>query len=209
MIPARTRRISRREFLQTASACCGILAVSLQARDAAAGWDSVAKILGRIRPPVFPQRDINITRYGAAEDGITDCSEALRQAIDACTQVRGRPRHRAGRRFPDRTHSSAQPCKPASCRRRQTAIHSGPRPVSSRRVHALGRRGMHELLPLHLCIPTGEHRSNRIREYSMARQTTNTGGIGPAVHFSAAAVKNRTRWRHAAGFLKWGKTIHR
>ena len=85
----RTRRISRREFLQAASAGCGILAVSLQARGAVAGWDSVAQILGRIRPPVFPQRDFDITRHGAAGDGITDCSEAMRKAIDACTRSGG------------------------------------------------------------------------------------------------------------------------
>jgi polygalacturonase len=84
-----TWRISRREFLRTASVGCGILAVSLQARDAVAGWDNVAKILGRIRPPVFPQRDYNIILYGAAGNGITDCSEALRQAIDACTRSGG------------------------------------------------------------------------------------------------------------------------
>jgi polygalacturonase len=84
-----TRSISRREFLQAASAGFAILAVSLHARDAVAGWDSVAQILGRIRPPVFPQRDINITRHGAVGDGITDCSEALRQAIDACTRSGG------------------------------------------------------------------------------------------------------------------------
>ncbi len=89
MMQARTRRISRREFLQAASAGCGILAVSLQARDAVAGWDSVTKILGRIRPPVFPQRDFDITRHGAAGDGITDCSEALRQALDACARSGG------------------------------------------------------------------------------------------------------------------------
>ena len=63
--------------------------MSLQARGAVAGWDSVAQILGRIRPPVFPQRDFNITRHGAAGDGITDCSEAMRQAIDACTRSGG------------------------------------------------------------------------------------------------------------------------
>ena len=51
-------------------------------------WAEVAEILRRIRPPTFPNRNFDITRYGAVAGGQRDCTEAFRRAIDAC--------HRAG-----------------------------------------------------------------------------------------------------------------
>lgn len=56
--------------------------------DAADPWDRVPIILRRIVPPTFPARVFPITDYGAAGNGIRDCSEAFRRAIEAC--------HRAG-----------------------------------------------------------------------------------------------------------------
>src|SRR4030042_5598434 len=47
-------------------------------------WDQVPVILGRIVPPVFQQLDFNITNYGAAGNGTTDCTEAFKSAITAC-----------------------------------------------------------------------------------------------------------------------------
>ncbi|MGW1979641.1 glycoside hydrolase family 28 protein [Streptomyces sp. NPDC001889] len=51
-------------------------------------WDRVPAILARIRPPRFPRRRFDITRYGAVGDGTTKNTGAFRAAITAC--------HRAG-----------------------------------------------------------------------------------------------------------------
>jgi polygalacturonase len=53
------------------------------------GWERVPKILDRIRPPNFPRRDFPVTRYGAVADGTTDCTDAFRRAIAACTAAGG------------------------------------------------------------------------------------------------------------------------
>ena len=53
------------------------------------GWDAVPAILERIRPPVFPARDFDVTRYGAKGDGAFDCTEAFRQAIAAASAAGG------------------------------------------------------------------------------------------------------------------------
>lgn len=57
-----------------------------------AGADPQAQqkaVLGRIQAPVFPKRDFNITKFGAKGDGKTDCTQAIRQAIAACTKAGG------------------------------------------------------------------------------------------------------------------------
>ena len=48
------------------------------------GWPEVPRILARIQPPRFPERDFDIRRYGAVGDGKTDCRGAIAQAIAAC-----------------------------------------------------------------------------------------------------------------------------
>jgi polygalacturonase len=93
--------LSRREFVRTLSlgagaaltGCrslpqSGVTSARTSARSSARGWDMVPEILGRIVPPTFQARDFDVTRYGARDDGRTDCTGAFRQAVDDC--------HRAG-----------------------------------------------------------------------------------------------------------------
>jgi polygalacturonase len=82
-------KLSRRVFLQSASVGFGALAVSWLPRIAVAGWEDVPSILARIKPPVFPKRDFDITKFGAVGDGVRDCSEAIREAIAACSRAGG------------------------------------------------------------------------------------------------------------------------
>ena len=57
-----------------------------EARDA---WAQLPAILKRIQPPVFPQRDFDVTRFGAAGDGVADCTAAFRKAVAACHEAGG------------------------------------------------------------------------------------------------------------------------
>jgi polygalacturonase len=52
-------------------------------------WATAATILGRIKAPVFPARDVLVTAHGATGDGVTDCTAAFRAAIDACRAAGG------------------------------------------------------------------------------------------------------------------------
>ena len=52
-------------------------------------WSQFPEIVKRIVPPKFPARDFVITHYGAVGDGIADCTEAFRKAIDACHAAGG------------------------------------------------------------------------------------------------------------------------
>jgi polygalacturonase len=52
-------------------------------------WSQVPEILKRIKPPVFPKRDFHVTRFGAMSDGTTDCTDAFRNAIAACSKAGG------------------------------------------------------------------------------------------------------------------------
>src|SRR5437879_5658309 len=53
------------------------------------GWDLVPEILARIVPPTFPDRDFDVTRYGARAGGEFDNTDAIRRAIDACAAAGG------------------------------------------------------------------------------------------------------------------------
>jgi len=57
---------------------------AVRTADEKAGWERVPEILDRISPPRFPDRDFDITDFGAEADSTTLCSEAFRKAIEAC-----------------------------------------------------------------------------------------------------------------------------
>ena len=86
---------NRRDFLRIAAGGCGLgwawrapILAAAEEKDAPA-WQQVPAILARIRPPMFPSRDFDVNRFGAAGDGVKDCTEAIRRAIDACAQAGG------------------------------------------------------------------------------------------------------------------------
>ncbi len=53
------------------------------------GWDALPGILKNIQAPAFPDRDFDITAFGAVGDGTTDCSDAFRKAIEECNRAGG------------------------------------------------------------------------------------------------------------------------
>jgi polygalacturonase len=60
-----------------------------QAQEGSTGWAQVPAILSRIKAPTFPNRDFEITKYGAVADGKADNTEAIRKAIVACNAAGG------------------------------------------------------------------------------------------------------------------------
>lgn len=52
-------------------------------------WSGMQEILRRIVPPTFPERDFDVTRYGAVGNGRTDCRPAFAQAIAECVKAGG------------------------------------------------------------------------------------------------------------------------
>ncbi|MEA3187976.1 MAG: hypothetical protein QOD99_1806 [Chthoniobacter sp.] len=51
------------------------------------GFANLPAILSAIKAPQFPEHDFPITEYGAVAD--SDCSDAIRKAIDACSKAGG------------------------------------------------------------------------------------------------------------------------
>jgi polygalacturonase len=76
----------RRDFLTQATLLGTAMSLRAQASE---GWALVPRILARIQPPSFPDRDFDIGRYGAAGDGKTDCRPAIVKAITECSASGG------------------------------------------------------------------------------------------------------------------------
>jgi polygalacturonase len=85
--------VTRRNLLQRAALLLPSSRL-MRAQPAAADSASDAQqqqdaILARIKAPVFAAKDFDITRFGAKGDGKTDCTQAIHQAISACTKAGG------------------------------------------------------------------------------------------------------------------------
>src|ERR1035438_2298572 len=76
----------RRDFLTQATILGAAMTVRAQSPEVrtSEGWAMVPKILARIQPPSFPDREFDVRRYGAAGDGKTDCRAAIAKAIAEC-----------------------------------------------------------------------------------------------------------------------------
>ncbi len=80
----------RREFLKAGAGFAALGArLALAASTQAEAWSEVPKILKRIQAPIFPKRDFDITKYGAAGDGVKDSTEAIARAIAECSRAGG------------------------------------------------------------------------------------------------------------------------
>ena len=75
------------KIIATAALFCLTSAFSLRADQPE--WKQVPAILDQIVAPKFPARDFVITNFGAVADSQTDCTAAIRNAIDACVQAGG------------------------------------------------------------------------------------------------------------------------
>jgi polygalacturonase len=71
---------TRRFFLASSAAALGAAKVGQCAADS---------IVANVKPPVFPDRDFDILRFGAAGDGKKVCTEAIAKAISDCSRAGG------------------------------------------------------------------------------------------------------------------------
>jgi polygalacturonase len=81
----------RREFIKILSVGTAGMAVFPQlAFGQFDSWtDEYPKIIARIKAPKFPKKDFNIEKFGAVAGATTECTEAIRKAIDVCSQAGG------------------------------------------------------------------------------------------------------------------------
>ncbi len=104
-------------------------------------------------PPIFPNREFDITRYGAVGDGRSDCTQAIRardrrvQRAPAADASSCRPG--VSRPAPMHLREQRQPARRA---RRDARVQHGTRALSARGAHALRGHGADELLAVHLCV---------------------------------------------------------
>ena len=82
--------IGRRRFLKVSAGFAALgPRLAFAAGSQAEAWSEVPKILQRIKAPSFPKRDFDITKYGAAGDGVKDSTGAIARAIAECNRAGG------------------------------------------------------------------------------------------------------------------------
>jgi len=83
--------LSRRAALKQSAgvAALALLGKTVGAAPEFVGWATVPAILSRIKPPEFPKRDFDITKFGAVADEAKDSSDAIAQAIARCSESGG------------------------------------------------------------------------------------------------------------------------
>jgi len=69
--------------------CVLSLSAFTATKAASSGWDQLPGIRENIKTPTFPDRDFDITQFGAKADGKTNCSAAIKQAIAQCHAAGG------------------------------------------------------------------------------------------------------------------------
>ena len=83
---------NRRDFLKALAIGAAGLAVlpHVTFGDTGDAWETTYKqILARIKPPTFPKKDFDITKFGAKAGVANDSSDAVAKAIDACSKAGG------------------------------------------------------------------------------------------------------------------------
>src|SRR5262245_4488096 len=83
---------TRRQFLQTLGRAGAVAALGVRANAQPAAddlWAEAEAIARRIKPPTFPDRAFDITRYGAVANRDSVTTDALRAAIAACHDAGG------------------------------------------------------------------------------------------------------------------------
>src|SRR3982751_1965856 len=78
--------MTRRKLLR--GAAVSVPAFRMVMADQPAASDKTS-ILARIKPPIFPERDWDIRRFGAEEGGRKLCTEAIKKAVEACHTAGG------------------------------------------------------------------------------------------------------------------------
>ena len=76
----------RRDLLKLGAGAAALSLLPGAAEPASSGWDEVPRILARIKPPVFPDRVFDVSKYGAVGDGRSDATEAIAMAKTARTR---------------------------------------------------------------------------------------------------------------------------
>ena len=71
------------------SGIAGCCAPNESPRPSADAWRMADRIVARIKPPVFPARDFDVTKFGAVAGGTVDNTQAFKSAIQACHDAGG------------------------------------------------------------------------------------------------------------------------